>query len=372
MKEIIEYILAGLIILLMIPYFNAFITTYYRIDVKQQLSDLSSSVAWLVRAMLTDVYSKGNFTSNLTDFDELLGHYLPPNVKSMYMYRVSLNSGIASLQVDRDVIKAVSMENGTMHVLLVLSNGTWLYGFTKNVVLDELTGLFTYIINASAFKLPVFSNIVAIVAVQESVVTRYVKYWFNTSRIGFPLNINGSLVVALNIDGAIPNVLNTTIIYYSGGGFNSYSNTTYDFNRLVIFSGTTYNTTVEKIFINYVARRLNVSSEYQYFVVRLNTSSIIYNVTARNCDINYTKCGVFSSTTPRPGNTSEITIDPKLYNAVLIILRDISGNIYIVPTYRDSLLFGQEPAIAVNVFTHYSYIRIGLFDYYMSVEVWPR
>ncbi|MEM4889559.1 MAG: hypothetical protein QXJ64_08990 [Thermosphaera sp.] len=110
--------------------------------------------------------------------------------------------------------------------------------------------------------------------------------------------------------------------------------------------------------------------------IELNTTRLRYNETygGDNCNsrTNYTNCELRDSTLLGSYSSSS-PVDWGLYNAVLITVNDSKG-LKAVPLYPPGPFTTSNSAATPPqiVKRASSYVRLGLFDYYVEVGVWER
>ncbi|MCI4462526.1 MAG: hypothetical protein JHC12_06225, partial [Thermogladius sp.] len=245
MREIIEYILAFIIIASIIPVYNIMVNIYYRPTVRYPQANVVEVYANAVAQALNKAFSRGNLTPEipelyqgiLSDIASLVGQ----TVFNMYGFNATVYSAITSVNVTGNNIAVGTLYNGTLTLLLVYGDGSWsTMSKSQPDSYDPATNLFTY-----SFTTTTTPN--AVVAVLESPTARFVNYWLrNSSSAAYLFTQSGNL--RLVVDSGLlstlkpfnhPNfsrVYNTTLFYYADKNFGNYNSTYYESLIWVVFN----------------------------------------------------------------------------------------------------------------------------------------
>ncbi len=383
-KEIIEYILAALIIVSIIPIYNVIITRYYT-PPPQSIEPLT--LYYYVESINNALYTlveQGNLTPEVISFDLILDQFIG-NASRDYGYNVKISSnGIVNITVSINDVKIFTRDKGNLTILIVYNNLSY-DSFTLvhpnytirgiNEYVYELTGLDT-------------SYIIAVAAILETGVARYYDDWISSSVYkAYILNLNG--VVSVLVPTIYPqpvtftyqgySVVNTTIYYYSQQSYYRYNYLWYRYVKDAYYYTSGSGRLIRKVlYVN--ESEVNYLAEYLGSISIGNSSYYVYRPSVFHWEQQYYEVwryigGVWVPVTRYPYLPAYLQIRSlsfPIYNSVFIILLDAFGNIYIAKPYRHSIQFGEKVPEDWPVVTTNYLIRLGMIDYNVEVTVWRR
>lgn len=366
MKEIIEYLLAILIILSFIPLYNMLSTTYYTPRVEPGVETASYAFEEALKYVLLYSFSIGNYTQEVTEVGRVLNstleNYLGPYLLQRFGFYARVHTPIENILVTPYSFAEIrSTYNLTTYALLVHKNGREMEVVEAAFSRQLDTGEFIFVVHLYQARI---KDPGCIIVVQESRNNRFIAYWVSPGlTIAQPLNIDG---LALHVENNtlrpidLSNVgaaYNASIYYYSGPGFAQYTTSTYNITEWIEFArGGTI-----------LRRPYNITTITYLGLVSPGQSSIVKIVNYR---LDVKREFVRGSGDSEKGNYSYIThLTQPIYNLVLVALLDASQSV-VAPIYRNEWRFGEQPP--VNADTRYSSIRIGMFDYLIEIKVWRK
>lgn len=367
MKEIIEYVIAVIIIVSIIPFYNMVISSYYT-PVSQPVSE--NTVELYVEAVkyaLHRAYLSGNYTVSINEVRELIDEwveaYVGATVASQYRYYARIYSPITDISVNQTgrVILVKALYNMTLRGVAVSSDGLRGVSIGAGYASSYINNTYVYSLNYSNYPIQSFS---AIVAVLESSNVKFVGYWFNdTVRVGAVVNA-GQLSVVLDKSMMLQPVnipqlgstVNATVYYYTSIGIANYSRTNLYILRWIVFSGSTescrnYNSTE----VNYLATYTSFNATHNIFRLWFFKNEKVVN----NCPEYEVPSGTY---------TYSIPIDFPVSNLLLVTLYD-GQRAYPAPTYftLQEIGYGPPPLDALKYST---WIQVGVFTYLVDIWVW--
>jgi hypothetical protein len=377
LKEIIEYILAFIIITSIIPVYNIMVNTYYRPTLRYPQANVVEVYANAVTQALNTAFSRGNLTPEIPElYQGILSNIaavVGQTVFNMYGFNATVYSAITSVNVTANNVTVSTLYNGTLTLLLVYGNGSWsTMSKSQPDSYNPTTNLYTY-----SFTTPTTPNAVA--AVLESPTARFVNYWLkNASSAAYLFTQAGNLRLVVN-SGLLstlkpfnhPNfstVYNTTLLYYAGKNFGNYNSTYYESLIWVVFNPRGSDVVT-----------LNQSSVGYYSKVsgNFNSTSLVLRVFEGESYVTVNKTCSWTGSTYACGspvyvgswvNTRDISL--QISNLVMVLLYDGANSIPAL-VYRGGISIGQPPptsGYSESVF----YIRLGIFDYIVDLKVWQR
>jgi len=200
--------------------------------------------------------------------------------------------------------------------------------------------------------------------------------------VGYALNNGYQMVIAvdkntilqpINVEGEL--VLNSTLIYYNPetGLFKTFSYKYFElYYYIIVYSSTgRKDAYLNKTRIFYVAPTSNsyIVDKYRFYkysILRIDVDVVqtyqCYDSIFYNCRLQYENV--------RGRYKSYTSISYPMYNAVLITLRDSRNTIVSIPIYRQSYVFGYSTPPGAEANSFKSIMRIGMFDYYLLINVW--
>jgi len=369
LKEIVEYLLAILIILSFIPLYNMLSTTYYVPKIEMGVESLSYSFEEALKFILLYGFEIGNYTQGITEISNALNStltsYLSPFIQAGYAVYARVYTPIQSINVTPySSVDILSIYNLTTIALLVDKNGR--NALVVNPVYDGITSDGLY-----KFKLMLFNLTVkdpgAVIVVQDFRNNRFIATWIAPDIVnGQPLNIDGLTVVTPNLNlspttvpGINETLHNTSIFYYTPPSFGQYAISTYnitewiEFTRGGVILRRPYNITR---IAYYAAKREWNATHTAYKILNIRVDVKREYVRGRGDFIRETYTYSSSLTSP-------------LYNLVLVSIYDNNTSMFI-PVYPNEWVFGDTPPPSAT--TRYSTVRIGMFDYLIEIKVWKR
>ncbi|GEM_PF-2691821 len=442
MKEIIEYILAALIIVSVIPIITYVENTVY--------SPRPRPVEPIVQAVFTNklfniinnIFSSGNLTlfqSSL--FNALIAQQL--SAYSDYGYNITIRSYAIKIDAVSYTINVTTMYKGTVSLLVVSTDLSIATKNTPRQIIPLPNNTYEYV-----FENPIHKpkSIALVVAVLDIGTAKFIDYKIvsNDMKQLSLININGQvyLVAPTTLTTALATAPGQAIIcYYDPTTQNFYTyghrnykyvssssmykqphiNSTFTgiFNRTIIYTNYTniwYNVSYAGS-INLHGSPYNMFKLYSYInetngyfqgkynftgtlvtntatvtttlVVRTVTKTILLptfttityttslpvqaNVTVYYAKITSTTLR-YSSTTSYPlgSNTATYAIYYPLLNAVAIIVKDSSGNLYVALPYFNYLTAGSTIPKNWPVSREAYWYTVGMFSYYVEISVWRK
>lgn len=369
MKEIVEYLLAILIILSFIPLYNMLSTTYYVPRIEMGAESVSYSFEEALKYVLLYGFSVGNYTQGITEvssaLNSTLASYLSPFTQAGYGVYARVYTPIQYINVTpNSSVNILSIYNLTTIALLVDKNGR--NALVANPVYDGVTHEGLYKFKLMLFNLTVKDPGVVIV-VQEHRNSRFIATWIAPGMIsGQPLNIDGLTVVTptvnlspVTVPGFSETIYNASIFYYTPPSFGQYTSSTYNITEWIVFgSGGTV-----------LRRPYNITTiAYYAFKRGWNATHTAYKLINIRTDVKreYVRGqGDFI----RGSYIYSSSLTPPLYNLILVSIYDNKTSLFI-PVYPNEWVFGDAPPLSAT--TRYSTIRIGMFDYLIEIRVWKR
>ncbi|MGC8954077.1 MAG: hypothetical protein ACP5N5_05110 [Desulfurococcus sp.] len=367
MKEIIEYMLAVLIILSIVPFYNMVVTQFYTPEKSIGYSEVSDLFVSIINQVFIDMYNYGNISIELTDIKASLENIIKKYAGSIYddYYFYARIYTPLNITVDPGSSRVIisSPYNMSMLLLLVSLNGTVSYN-----AMPTATGaggnVFNYIFDYS--KLPV-KSFSAIIAVSGYGSTWFIGHWLNTTvEKGYAISdTNRNLAVIARDIG-----LKATKFY----NFTGYNTTLYYFTGKAIMNYTSSWTNISWQFVQYNYIRYNITETMYMSRIngRYNETLYMYNVylvKGRNYTIYYYNNG---TTKPVESTYEYSSISNPVYNMVLVSIYDGAKTIS-VPIYSNvyevSNTVNPPPQGGSKIS---SYIRIGMFTYMVDLWSWRR
>jgi hypothetical protein len=369
LKEIVEYLLAILIILSFIPLYNMLSTTYYVPRIEVGVEFISYSFEEALKYVLLNGFNVGNYTQGIVEvgnaLNSALTSYLSPYVQAGYGVYAKVYTPIQHINVTPYLsVNILSIYNLTTTALLVDKNGR--NALVANPVYDGTTSEGLY-----RFKLMLFNLTVkdpgVVVVVQEHRNSRFIATWIAPGMIsGQPLNIDGLTVVTPTVDlspitvpGFSETIHSASIFYYTPPSFGHYTSSTYNITEWIVFG---WGGTILRRFYNittiayYASRRGWNATHTAYKLLNVRTDVKREYVRGWGDFIR----GIYTY-------SSNLTLP--LYNLILVSIYDDRTSLFI-PIYPNEWVFGDAPPLSAN--TRYSTVRVGMFDYLIEIRVWKR
>ncbi len=382
-KEIIEYLLAALVIVSVIPIYNVIITRYYAPPPKSiEPLTLYYYVESINNALYT-LANQGNLTPEIISFNEVLNQYMG-NLSRDYGYNVEIISdGIVNISLSINSLKIITSDKGNLSILIVYYNLSY---ETYTLPKPNYTVGHNYVYEITGLDA---SDIIAVAALLETGVARYYDDWVSdTIYKAYIININGEVNVLIPTNYPKPttfdyqgyDVINTSIYYYSQQSYYRYNYLWYRYVKDAYYyvnwwTGEPYR---KILYVN--------ESEVNYLAEDIGTISINNNnyYVFKPCVFHWERQyyedwryigNVWELYRRRPYLPPYLEIHSlsfPIYNSVFIILLDTAGNIYVARPYRHSMFFGEDIPSDWPVITTNYLIRLGMVDYNIKVTVWRR
>jgi len=368
LKEVVEYVLAGIIILSIIPVYDYIVNNLYTPpDITVDYS-LLNTLALRIKDVLEEQFVYGNASSPIFSFDkyveERLGYIL-----SGYAYRVEVvSSSIKSIALDEsaNTLLVETVEPGTLNLFLIVSGSSGL-GFVNVTVSSYssrlVNGTYTYTVSLTSYGVQA-DSLLYVVAVLETTSYKYIGYLKASDlvqEVGFTDNAGVAAVVIPSNSASEP-VINTTLVFYAESLFYAYSNATY--TGLLRVTGNSLvlrNNTVQYQLVN--STQLSYSGRFY----------TIYNLTLlvdqRIIRIRFRGDGT-GTVEDISRNTYRNGIESPLYNLLLAVFRDSSGRVYVARWYPHSVVFGKSIPRDLPFTKITLVLKLGLFDYSVTVYLW--
>jgi hypothetical protein len=366
-KEIVEYVLAVLIILSIVPFYNMVVTQFYAPEKSIGYGEVSDLFLSIIKQAFTDMYNYGNTSIELTDIKASLDNMIKKYAGSIYddYYFYARIYTPLNITVDPGSSRVIvsSPYNMSTLLLLVSLNSTVSYN-TRPTAIDAGGNVFNYIFNYSQIPVKSFS---AIIAVSGYGSTWFIGYWLNTTvEKGYVISdINRNLaVVARDIR------LNTIRFY----GFTGYNTTLYYFTGQAIMNYTSSWTNISWEFKEDTYTRYNITeTRYMSRISgQYNEALHVYNVYLVKGRSYYTYYYNNRSSKLVETTYEYSGINYPVYNIVLVSIYDggktISAPIY-SNVYEVSNTVNSPPQGASKIS---SYIRVGMFTYIIDLWSWRR
>jgi len=368
LKEIIEYILAVVIVLSIIPFYNMVATQFYNPSKPSSFTESTDILVSAVKQAFIDAYNRGNISVELPDVVDSLRQsiekYAAPILGDYYYYvRIYSPINVTVDTVKRQVVVS-SPYNLTTYLLLVSWNGRESTSVKLTTPTSGEAG-FTYKYDYSSLR---FKNFSTIVAVSGYGSTWFIGYWLNTSStMGYVIS-DPSRNLAIAASKKISDIsfygftgCNTSIYYFTTQELRNYTsswtNITWYFYRGSYYYIMYYNIT-ETVYLSRIEGLYNASL-YRY-TVYLAKGWEFHNVTSGR-----------DSLQERRYNYSSITYP--VYNVVLVTIYDSFNNLIYAPAYRGEYVVTNAPVKPPNDAARTSFtITIGMFTYQGELYIWRR
>ncbi len=385
MKDIVEYILATLVILSIIPVYNYIIDTLYSPPELRVEETVVYAFADQLIPIINEAGLYGNLSSPLIDLGELVKHRLPYFTDKYGFYVEMVSAGILYTFVSGGDVVIYTLMKGNVSIIVidkdlaaynmsrsdpsyVLSNGTYVYRFT----------------------LPDPSNTAYIAVVLDTNYYRYIDYCVVDANEIYIGNINGSLIMlSQNIslytlpsnEYGLPiaitsyshnrfQVFNKTIVYGNIVGLGSIGfGWSWWYGPYVEYS-IYYNSTYMKYYGIYSNNIIVGGTSYEVVPIYL-----IYNCTVDEVRYRYYLWPGTMSSWVVSSSEYDMLKNPlyaPVYNIPLIYGKGASGEIYVGKWYPHRITFGETVPEGIPVTKITLLKRIGMVDYYITIYMWRR
>jgi|GEM_PF-3554085 len=404
MKEIIEYILAGIIIVSFIPLYTVINTSLYNPPPRRIDPNVMVLYSSTIEDVLNKLISTNNFTPALVDIVDLVRQRVGEDVYREYGFHVRIVSwGIVNITLHSDFISVYTRDLGNVTVLIIkndLTSNTYL--ITQPTIIYNRQGIYRYDLYIST------SDVIIVVAVLETGITRYIDYYIDDDIYKtYILNINGKVYVLNDLsNGAMAKesyggyqVVDAYLYYYTKLNFSVYRHlhfvhsidtTIYiyrcsssycpgfrknitpviytDTDYYIIYDGTvTLNgKTYEKLYLSSLVYEENYTEIWQK-KDRYGGWCWYSEVCDYCTEEYYLYDRIFRGDAIRLHE-----IESPLYNAVLILLKDDAGRLYVATFYHYEVEFGDTVPRDWQTDSLIYIMRIGMVDYEVILTIWRR
>ncbi len=384
MKEIIEYLLAAIIILSFIPIYDIINLTMLSPTAKSSLGP--GDILYISNGVLniiSNTYGQGNFTP-IIDFTSLLRSELGPGSLYYGVHVKIISDGIVNVTYNNGVIDVLTSIKGNL-TLLILYGGLTVDTVKLTTYTESYpNGTFLY-----QTSIPPTYTVLSIVAILENGVARYIAYWLSPIVYrAYILDIGGTVTVAIPQSEPQPltytitasattySVVNTTLIYYTKGKANKYFSGSYNYwiNLTWWQTGSGYSGSGYRAYVNYyyVSRYNGISRiGNSYYYLLSSSRYLTKNIYDERFRVRFGVLTITSSIL----SASKQAVDPlsfPIYNLVFLVLQDSNGRIYVAIYYPHAIEFGDSiPENWITKTLTYN-IRLGLINYKVYVTLWKK
>ena len=386
MKEVIEYILASLVILSTIPLYNFIVDQLYsppELEVDYSFAAMFSENAFDI---LKEAAINGNLSSPLIDLSTHIRERLS-YLGNEYGFQISIVSqGILRSVLQGNTFKIYTIDRGNVSLLTIYSNGS-----IYNLTLTNPSTIYSNDTYMYETALPDPSQIKFIAIILDTGVYRYVDYYSNGADIVYLGNINNTLYIISdhlfppNLDKYGLQGVSAKIISYSNSSFLITKETIYreyidvgiNWESWPIYFWEKYN----EVKINYFAIYEGITPSLPYYKYKLSileeSATLIarYNITTRFIPFPpfihiYINPPEIISNESKPPVTYNLSAP--LYNLLIVLLKDADGNIHIAVWYPHSIVIGDNVPKDLPVRRITMLRRLGMIDYYITIYMWRR
>ncbi|ADV64600.1 hypothetical protein [Desulfurococcus mucosus] len=368
MKEVVEYVLAVLIVLSILPFYNMVATQFYTPTKGRGTVAVGDIFVSAVSLAFRDAYNNGNTSIEVAEvrssLDSLIRRYAGSAYDEYYYYARLYSPINVTLDPTGRTVTVYSPFNMTTYLLLVSWNGAASISLQLNPV--KAGDVFKYTYNYSALS---FKGVSVAVAVSGYGSTWFIGYWLNeSSTMGYIVAAPGGLLTVLadRNAGLKPTSFynytgfNSTIYYVATQGLANYTRSWTNITIKMIVSGDIvsymeYNTT-ETMYLgekktynsSMDAYTLYLAKGRSYWVYSEGRSRLVENATEK-ASVNY-----------------------PIYNMVLATIYDGARVIY-APAYRNNYTVTNAPEHPPGDADRVSsYVTIGMFTYMVDLWSWRR
>ncbi len=380
MKEIIEYLLAALVIISIIPIYNFIMTSYYSPPPKNVEPLTLYTYSQTFNSILYNLNEKGNLTPEVIDITSIFNNALGRNTVINYGYNLSIIShGIKQIKLETNKIVITCRDKGNLSVLIIdsdLSSEEFYVGMPTY----EVNGTYFYLIDIDT------SNVIAVAAILETGIVRYYDEWISDDVYRmYVINTNNKVTLLIPADYPLPSlydyhgydVVDTYIFYYTQLHYFKYRYLWYryvkDATYYVSYDEPYYKVLiVNESEINYLStyystREINGKLYYLFFPQVFHYEEQYHE--------EYRRVGDTWRRVTRYLVSSYFDVKQigfPIYNSVFIILKDTNNRIYIASIYHHRIDLGEKPPVNWPTRTISYFIRIGMVDYLVTITVWRR
>lgn len=380
MKEVIEYVLATLVILSCIPLYNFITDQLYSPPELEVDYSLATMFSEHVIDTLKQVAVYGNLSSPLIDLSTYIREKLS-YLGNEYGYQISIVSqGILDTVIQGNTLMIYTMDQGNISILAIFSDGSM-----ESMTITSPSTIYpnnTYVYET---PIPNTSQLKFIIAVLDTGVYQYIDYYSNGTDIVYLGNINNTLYLISDHQFLPNSIINGSqcvmaeIISFSNGNFLVSKETKY--KKYLRFEQ-------EPIWLFYfIIWEIYESIEIRYYAIYDGVTTVgpytyyKYKISVLE-EKNTIKDPIywllpFWYDPPEPENiTPPVYIMNELrapiYNLLLVLLKDANGDIHIAIWYPHSIVVGDNVPKDLPVRRVVMLRRLGMIDYYVTIYVWRR
>ncbi len=411
MKEIIEYILAGIIIISFIPLYTIINTSLYNPPPRRIDPNVMVLYSSVVEDVLKDLISTNNFTPSLIDIRELVKQRVGPDIYKDYGFHVGIVSwGIINITLHSDRVSVYTRDLGNLTLLVIRNNLTHeVYLLSSPTASYTDTGIYRYDLYTDT------GTIIIVSAVLETGITRYIDYYMddNISRI-YILNINGKIYVLNDLsNGSMKtknyagyDVVDSYLYYYTRLNFSVYRHMYFEHSidtYIYRMCCCTNSPTPPNPYLVFLEKNITpmIYTDIDYYSIYDDTTNIggktyekLY-LASFEYERNYTEywvrkdihgdecscseacnglCPIFVRTSQRPIGSRVYmdVVSSPLYNAVLLLLKDLDGRLYVATFYHNEVEFGDAIPRDWQTDSLIYIMRVGMIDYEVTLTIWRR
>jgi hypothetical protein len=379
LKEVIEYLLAALIIVSIIPIYDYIASQLY--SPPELLVDYS--YINLFTTQIIPILQNETIHGNLTSPFFNLKHYLESKIyylSSEYLFRIDIvSSGMQSINYDNETgnISIISLSN-TNPVLLIIANNNGypkLYSVVINTTPTTLAnGTYMYEFNVESIGIAP-QNVIYILCVQDTGLYRYIDSYRVRGKIHVAkiTENNGIIGVAVPHTQINDSAMNAIVVFYGSKTLYWYNNT--------IYNSTTKITGNSLIMVEHnISYILFLNKTLTYCNTQYNIYNLTVNIFERTISYHYKQGGGRGRGRKSSGNiateigntTIHDYVETPIYNLVLIVFMTRNGDIYIAEWYPHSFSIGNTIPRDIPVRKISLTARLGMFDYTLTVYMWRR
>ena len=377
MKEVIEYVLATLVILSCIPLYNFITDQLYSPPELEVDYSLATMFSEHVIDTLKQVAVYGNLSSPLIDLSTYIREKLS-YLGNEYGYQISIVSqGILDTVLQGNTLKIYTMDQGNVSILAIFSDGSM-----ENMTITSPSTICpnnTYVYETSISST---SQLKFIVVVLDTGVYRYIDYYSNGTDIVYLGNINNTLYLISDHQFPPNSIINGSqyvmakIISFSNGNFLVSKETMYKKYLRLEAGWIGWCFIVWEIYesteIRYYAIYDGVTTVGPYTYYKYRISVLEERNTIKSPIYWFPWC-----TPPEPENITPPVyrmneLRAPIYNLLLVLLKDANGDIHIAIWYPHSIVVGDNVPKDLPVRRVVMLRRLGMIDYYVTIYVWRR
>ncbi len=405
MKEVIEYIIAGLIIVSFLPLYTIINETLYTPPARTVKPVILALYTETINRVILDLAGSSNLTPGIIDIHSLIVDDVGADVYRDYGYYFEMTSwGILNITVNGNQVDVYTCDKGNLSLLIVYSD------LSSQVIVLENPSSYdvpkgVYIYSTSLPR----SDILVVTSVLETGITKYIDYYLSDTLVPvYIANINGRLYLLNDLDnGGVSTsdyhgyqVVDVYMYYYTHRNYSVYRLLEYNYATYAYYVNCGYSWLddcgsyyryVERSYeeINYYGiydgvisingknyEKLGLSS-FEY-VARYKEYSRRLNIWGGYCscsDIYYGRCTdtwyVYSSSFISD-SLSKYDISAPLYNTVLVLVKDSNNRLYVATNYHHTISVGDIVPSNWPTVTITYIVRVGMIDYQVTLTVWRR